>query len=114
MPRRTSLLRHSIASMRCRRLAVGIILRSVNHKRIGMMSIRRRSLLSLMVLLSLCPWLGGARCAFEWNASVGATGYELSYGEVSGHYEAVVDVGAFTRVVINGLQPRIPYYVTVA
>lgn len=56
-------------------------------------------MLSLLLLSPLAP--GATSVTFEWDASVGATGYTIHCGNASGDYAAPVDVGNVTQAVVQ-------------
>ena len=56
----------------------------------------------LMVLLFTVPVLA-ADVTLEWDASQGATGYKLHYGQETGSYAKAVDVKNVTTYTVSGL-----------
>lgn len=59
-------------------------------------------------------WLLAAPAAqavtLAWDPSTGATGYRLSYGDASGAYTKILEVGPATQAVVSGLTPGVTYY----
>jgi Bacterial Ig domain len=72
----------------------------------------RRAILTLaMLLLLAAPALA---ISLAWNASTGAIGYRVYYGQVSQTYETSVDAGPALQASIGGLTPGTYYFAATA
>ena len=68
---------------------------------------------SLALLLFLAPCALAAPLTLAWDASAGAKGYIIHYGDASRNYTATVDVGSTTTASLSGLDPAKVYYIAV-
>jgi hypothetical protein len=67
----------------------------------------------LVLLLFLAPCALAAPLILAWDASAGATGYTIHYGDASRNYTAEVDVGSMTSASLSALDPAKVYYIAV-
>ena len=70
----------------------------------------------MAAFFSLCLTQGPVQAmqvTLAWNASQGATGYLLCYGNQSHDYASSVDVGNVTTYTVSNLNPAMPYYFAV-
>jgi len=77
---------------------------------------RKFILLSVVLTAALMPWsspVSGAEVTLRWDASDGASGYVLHYGNQSGTYDALVDVGSQVQHTVVDLAEGKSYYFAV-
>jgi hypothetical protein len=75
--------------------------------------VRRMGLSGLLslLLIGLMSWpAAAADVTLAWDASARATGYRLSYGQASGSYHTVLDVGPALTVRVQGLTEDTEYF----
>jgi Malectin domain/Fibronectin type III domain len=70
--------------------------------------------LGLMLLLFLAPCALAAPLVLAWDASAGATGYTIHYGNSYSNLTSTVDVGNTITASLSGLDPAKIYYVAVS
>ena len=79
--------------------------------------LHRRILLLLAALISfILPWSGmahGAEVTLQWDASGGASGYVLHYGNQSRTYDELIDLGPKIQHTVSGLAEGKSYYFAV-